>query len=204
MTTLAITNSFSLAKERYYLWRDEAIWFKRLALALGMAALTGLAAQVSIPVPGSPVPITGQTFAVLLSGVALGRRWGGVSQALYVVIGAAGLPWFSAGRGGVGMLTGATGGYLAGFVLASLFVGWMIDRHPRLRGLFAMIGLMTFTSIFLIHLPGLIGLSAWLSATTGKAPTLNHLLTVGFYPFVIGDILKTMLAASAARLIAPK
>ena len=102
------------------------------------------------------------------------------------------------------MLTGATGGYLIGFILASLFIGWMIDHHPRLRGLFAMIGLMTFTSIFLIHLPGLIGLFGWLSATTGKVPTLNHLLTIGFYPFVIGDILKTFLAASVARAVAPR
>ena len=85
-----------------------------LALVVGGAALTGLAAQLSVPVPGSPVPVTGQTFAALLVGTALGARRGAASLTLYLLAGAAGLPWFAAGSSGWTM---PSLGYVIGFVL---------------------------------------------------------------------------------------
>src|SRR6478735_937956 len=82
------------------------------ALVLGGAALTGIAAQIAVPIPGSPVPVTGQTFAALLVGTALGARRGAAALGLYLAAGAAGLPWFAEGSSGAGL---ATLGYVIGF-----------------------------------------------------------------------------------------
>ncbi|MFD4814684.1 biotin transporter BioY, partial [Streptomyces sp. NPDC058418] len=87
-----------------------------IALVVGGAVLTGLAAQLSVPVPGSPVPVTGQTFAALLVGTALGPRRGFLSLAIYTLVGMVGMPWFSAGSSGPG---GASFGYVLGMLLAA-------------------------------------------------------------------------------------
>jgi len=88
-----------------------------------MACVTGLLAQIKISLPWTPVPITGQTFAVLLTGVLLGRWWGGISQVIYVVMGVVGIPWFAGLSGGYSALIGPSGGYIIGFILAALFLG---------------------------------------------------------------------------------
>ena len=126
---MEIVTTINRTKNDVFRWRYELSIPKKLVMALGMAGVIGLLAQAKFPLPWSPVPITGQTFAVLLAGVLLGRRWGGISLAAYVVIGTAGVPWFApqAGMpifsaGGIGILTGATGGYLIGFILAALFI----------------------------------------------------------------------------------
>src|SRR6187402_2226451 len=101
------------------------------ALVLGAALLTAACAQISFPVPGSPVPVTGQTFAVLLTGAALGARRGALGQLLYVALGLA-LPFYSDGASGPDVLFGATGGYLFGFILAGYAVGRMAElRQDR-------------------------------------------------------------------------
>lgn len=105
-------------------------------LVLGGAALTGLAAQLSVPVPGSPVPVTGQTFAALLVGTALGARRGFLSLALYTVAGMIGVPWFAEGDSGTGAVSF---GYVLGMLLASAVVGALArrgaDRSPlRMAG----------------------------------------------------------------------
>ncbi|MCL0053110.1 biotin transporter BioY [Dehalococcoidales bacterium] len=112
---MEIVTTINRAKYRAFKWRYELSIPKKLVLALGFACLTGLVAQVKFPVPWSPVPITGQTFAVLLAGVLLGRWWGGVSMAIYAGLGFIGLPWFA-----VGGLASPTGGYIIGFSLGSL------------------------------------------------------------------------------------
>src|SRR3954467_8614038 len=105
-----------------------------LALVLGAALLTALCAQVSIPVPGSPVPITGQTFAVLLCGAALGANRGAAAMGLYLLLGVVGLPVYADADSGVHVVWGATGGYLVGFVIAGYVVGRLaearLDRTP--------------------------------------------------------------------------
>ena len=191
---------------RYHLFRSryQVRLAHKILLALGMAGLTGLAAQVRIPLPWSPVPITGQTFAVLLAGVLLGRYWGGASMALYAGMGVLGLPWFADWSGGIGVLAGPAGGYIAGFVLAALFLGHMTDRYVRARSFLSMLALMLFANFVLIHGPGLLQLGLWLSLAKGGAATPSSLLWMGTVPFIAGDITKAVAAAALARGITPK
>jgi biotin transport system substrate-specific component len=188
----------------YYAWRDRSSILNKIILALAMAAFTGLFAQIAIHLPNTPVPITGQTFAVLMSGIVLGRKWGGVSQVLYVGLGALGLPWFAGLSGGGAILLGATGGYLLGFILASWFLGTMIDRRPDLRAFFPLVGLMWFASFVLIQVPGLIGLSLWMSLVKGQSVTFYEVVSLGMLPFVIGDVIKILMAAGLARALVPQ
>jgi len=192
----AITRAkYDVFRRRYQL---SIPW--KLVLALGVAGLTGLLAQVRIPLPWSPVPITGQTLAVLLAGVLLGRWWGGVSMAIFAGLGFAGVPWFSGWESGLG----ATGGYIIGFILAALFLGYFTDKYIRSRSFFSMLGLMLFSNFVLIYVPGLIWLGLWLNLAAGTPATFTALLGMGAIPFIAGDITKAVLAAAIARGITPK
>jgi biotin transport system substrate-specific component len=201
MEIVAIINR---TKYEAFKWRYELSIPKKLVLALGLACLTGLVAQVRFYLPWSPVPITGQTFAVLLAGVLLGRWWGGTSMAIYAGLGAIGLPWFAGWSGGIGVLVGPTGGYIIGFILAALFLGHFTDKYIRSRSLFSMLGLMLFANFILIHIPGLIQLYFWLSLVSGEAVTLSQLLMMGTIPFIAGDVTKAIAAAVITRGITPK
>ena len=171
----------------------------KIALALGFAVLTGLLAQIKFYIPFTPVPVTMQTFAVMLAGVTLGRWWGGGAMALYVGLGIVGVPWFAGGVAGFG----STFGYLIGFVLAALFIGHMTDKYIRARAFSSMFGLMAATSIFLIYVPGAIWLTLWLGII-GQTATMASVIALGIAPFIAGDIIKTMAAAAVARVITPK
>lgn len=201
MNTIDVVNQY---KYEAFRWRYEASFVRKLALALGMACLTGLVAQLRIPLPWSPVPITGQTFAVLLAGVLLGRWWGGISQAFYIGLGALGVPWFAGWSGGIGVLLGPTGGYIYGFILAALLMGWFTERYVRSRSFLTMLGLMLVANFGLIHGPGLLQLGMWLKLVQGKAFTLWQLLSMGTIPFIPGDVTKAAAAAAIARGITPK
>lgn len=201
---MEIVATIDRAKYDVFRWRYELSIPKKLVLALGMAGLIGLAAQVRFPLPWSPVPITGQTFAVLLAGVLLGRWWGGTSIAIYAGLGAIGLPWFAGWAGGIGILAGPTGGYIIGFILAALFLGHFTDKYIRSRSFFSMLGLMLFANFVLIHIPGLIQLHFWLSLVKGEAVTLSQLLMMGTIPFIAGDVTKAIAAAAITRGITPK
>lgn len=185
-------------------WRYELSVPKKLALAIGVAGLTGLLAQTRILLPWSPVPVTGQTFAVLLAGVLLGRWWGGISLAIYAGVGAAGLSWFSGWSGGLGHLAGPTGGYVIGFILAALFLGYFTDTYIRSRSFLSMLALMLFANFVLIYVPGLLQLGLWVRSVTGEPVTFTTLLGMGAIPFIPGDITKAVMAAAIARGIAPK
>ncbi len=201
---MEIAATINRTKYDVFRWRYELSIPKKLALALGMAALTGLVAQVRIPLPWTVVPITGQTFAVLLAGVLLGRRWGGISLGIYAGLGAIGLPWFAGWSGGLGVLTGATGGYIIGFILAALFLGHFTDKYIRSRSFFSMLGLMLFANFVLIYVPGLLWLGLWLKMIAGAPATFITLLGMGAFPFIIGDIVKAVAAAAIARGVTPK
>jgi biotin transport system substrate-specific component len=201
MEILAVVNQ---AKYEAFKWRYELSLPKKLVLALGMACLTGLSAQLYIPIPWSPVPITGQTFSVLLAGVLLGRWWGGTSLAIYAGLGGIGLPWFAGWSGGIGVLVGPTGGYIFGFILAALFLGHFTDRYIRSRSFLSMLALMLFANFVLIHIPGLIQLYFWLGLVKGEFVTLSALLMMGTIPFIPGDVTKAVAAAAVARGITPK
>ncbi len=187
-------------KYEVFRWRCELSIPKKLGLAFAMALLTGLLAQLRFPLPWSPVPVTGQTLAVLLAGVLLGRWWGGASLAIYAILGAAGVPWFSGWASGFG----ATYGYIIGFILAALFLGHFTDRYIRSRSFLSMLALMLFSNFILIYLPGLVWLGLWLNVLNGQAVSVITLLGMGALPFIAGDITKAVIAAAIARGVTPK
>lgn len=162
---------------------------RHAALILAGTLVISLAAQVSIPVPGSPVPITGQTFGVLLTAGALGFRRGIASTLLYLVIGVIGVPVFSGGAHGVDVIVGATGGYLVGFVLAAAVIGRLAELGWD-RKLLGSVGAMLIGSalIYAVGLP-------WLAVVAKLDP--QTALDKGFLPFLVGDALKLALAAVA-------
>jgi biotin transport system substrate-specific component len=201
---VAIVARINQTKYDIFRWRYELSIPKKLALALGMAMLTGLLAQARVYLPWSPVPVTGQTFAVLLTGVLMGRWWGGISLAVYAGLGMAGVPWFASWNSGIGYLAGPTGGYIFGFILAALFLGHFTDKYIRARSFLSMLGLMLFASLILIYVPGLIWLGLWLNMVKGEPTTLAALLTMGAIPFIAGDITKAIIAAAIARGVTPK
>jgi len=172
-------------------------------LVVAGAALTALAAQVKVFLPFTPVPVTGQTFAVLLMGAGLGARRGMASQGLYVTAGLAGLPVFVGGTHGYQVLWGPRGGYLLGFVLAAGLAGRLAesgwDRRPH-----SAIGGLILANL-VIYAAGL----PWLWAFAGHAlrssatipasfrgSAITATLYAGFVPFVVGDALKLLLAGS--------
>ncbi|MER6091877.1 biotin transporter BioY [Streptomyces bluensis] len=157
-----------------------------VALVLGGAALTGLAAQIAVPVPGSPVPVTGQTFAALLVGTALGAGRGFLSLALYALVGMAGVPWFAEGGSGY---AAPSFGYVLGMLLAATVVGALARRGGD-RSVLRMAGTMAIGEliIYAVGVPYL-ALAADMSLTAAIA--------AGLTPFLIGDALKAALAMGA-------
>jgi len=184
-------------------WRYELDVAHKVVLALGFACLTGLLAQVRFYLPWTPVPITGQSFGVLLSAIILGR-WGGISQFLYAGIGAAGVPWFAGWKGGIGVISGPTGGYIIGFIIASFFLGYFVDKYIHSMGFLSILGLMLFANFVLIYGPGLLQLYIWLSFVKGLSLSLRELLIMGVIPFIVGDMTKVITAAAIAKAITPK
>jgi len=156
-------------------------------LVVGASVLTALAAQVAIPVPWSPVPITGQTFMVLLSGAVLGWRRGLLAQGLYLAEGAIGLPVFAGGGAGAATFAGPTAGYLIAFPFAAAITGAMAGRGWD-RHFGTMVVAMLSGSVVVFAL-GLVGLARFVPP--------DHLLAAGLYPFIPGDIVKAALAAFA-------
>jgi biotin transport system substrate-specific component len=156
-------------------------------LVVGASLVTALAAQIAIPLPFSPVPLTGQTFAVLLSGAVLGGRRAFVAQALYLLEGMAGLPFFAGGAAGAGILAGPTGGYLLAFPFAA-FVTGALARGGWDRRFATMLAAMLLGSLVIFGC-GLAGLSRFVPA--------GRLLALGLLPFLPGDVVKATLAAIA-------
>ena len=156
-------------------------------LVVGASLLTALAAQVTVPVPWSPVPINGQTFVVLLSGAVLGARRAFLAQALYLAEGALGLPVFAAGGAGAATFAGPTAGYLFAFPLAAALTGALAERGwDRHFGTMLVAMLVGSTVVFALGL----------AVLAGFVPS-DRLLAAGLYPFIPGDIVKATLAALA-------
>jgi biotin transport system substrate-specific component len=156
------------------------------ALVAGGAVLTGLAAQISVPVPGSPVPVTGQTFAALLAGTALGARRGFASMFLYAAAGVAGLPWFAGGTSGWSM---PSFGYILGMLAAATLVGALARRGgdrtmPRTAGVM----ILGSAVIYAVGVPYL--------AHAAHLPA-GRAVALGLRPYLLGDALKAALAMAA-------
>lgn len=154
-----------------------------VALVVGGAAFVGLAAQLSVPIPGTPVPVTGQTLAVLLSVAALGSVRGVASMLLYLVAGIAGVPWFAGGESGFAM---PSFGYIAGYVLAAAAVGALAsrgwDRTPLRTAVTMVVGNLV------IYVAGV----TWLAGAVHTS--LAHAVVLGVLPFLVGDAVKIVIA----------
>lgn len=166
----------------------------RVVAVIAMAGLTAGLAQARFYLPDNPVPITFQTYGVLLTGGLLGFRWGLASAVLYYLAGMAGLPVFqSGGNGWQYVAHGVTGGYLLGFILATAFTGFASERGwNRGRSLWP----MTLGAL-LVYGPGLI----WLAVFDFGWPAEGQLFSSGMYPFIPGDIVKLMLAALSVGVL---
>ncbi len=162
-------------------------WHRVIAV-VAMVGLTAGLAQARFYLPDNPVPITFQTYGVLLTGGLLGFRWGLASAILYYIAGMAGLPVFQSGGNGWHYVAhGVTGGYLLGFILATGFTGFLSERGwNRGRSLWPMT-----VSALLVYGPGLL----WLAAFDFGWPAEGQLFSSGMYPFIPGDVVKLMLAA---------
>ncbi|MDY6966656.1 MAG: biotin transporter BioY [Halobacteriota archaeon] len=185
------------ARYNFFKWRHELDVIQKVALAITFACLTGLMAQMKIFLPFTPVPITGQVFAVLLAGVLLGRRYGGLSQVFYLGIGAAGVPWFADYSGGMAYLSGVTGGYIIGFIFAAFMIGEFTDRYVASRGLLPQFILM-MGGVIIIYAIGTLHLALVLNVGISKA------IMLGVVPFVPLDIAKAIAVAGVAYAILPK
>ena len=156
-------------------------------VALGVL-FTALLAQVSVPVPGSPVPITGQTLAVVLTAAALGPVRGVAVQVFYILAALVGLPFYSEASGGVDVVLGATGGYVVGFIPAAYLIG-LAARRGADRNLLKSVPLFIAGQavIFAVGVP-------WLALSTGMSAEVA--LEKGFYPFIRGGVVKAVVASA--------
>jgi biotin transport system substrate-specific component len=166
----------------------------RAAAVLFVAVLTAIAAQVSIPLPFTPVPFTLQPMIVLVGGAALGARLGMASQVIYLVAGIAGLPVFAASPvlpQGFLRLLGPTGGFLIAYPIAAFLVGWLAERGFDRRYLTSVVAMAAgLTLIFAFGI-------SWFAWFAAPAPVgLSRALDLALYPFILVDIIKILLAAT--------
>lgn len=187
------TIAYSIPKVRSNLATDA------LLVLTGSLIVAGLA-QLTIKLPFTPVPISGQTLGVLLVGASLGAVRGGAALLLYLAQGAIGLPFFAEGESGVSFLSasGATGGYLWGFVIAAVVVGWLAEKGWD-RDAGRALGAMLIGEIIVFTL-GVLWLAAALDIPVQASGPENDALEFGLYPFVLGDLIKLLIAAGVLPL----
>lgn len=165
-----------------------------MILAALLAGVTAALAMVTVPLPFSYVPVTGQTFGVMLGGSLLGPRLGAISQAIYIALGVSGLPVFAGFVAGPGVLAGPTGGYIWAFVPGAMTVGLLTGRRPNfVRAL----GATVAGGIIVVYLIGVVQLALVTGIGFGNAVLLGAL------PFLPGDCLKAVAAAAVAARLRP-
>ena len=163
-----------------------------ILVVTGTAFIAGLA-QIALPIPGSPVPVTGQTLAVLLIGTSYGATLGLTTLLTYLLIGIAGAPVFAGGGHGIERLTGATGGYIIGMVVASLVTGALAGRRWDQRFRTALPTMLLGNAVIFSF--GVF----WLHSVTGKS--WSWTLSAGFTPFILGEVLKIAIAGTSLPLV---
>lgn len=149
-------------------------------------ALTAICSWISIPIPGTSVPINLATFAVLLAGVTLGRSYGALSMTVFLILGAVGLPVFHSFTSGVGIIAGPTGGFLIGYIFLALIAGFTKDKHVP----FAITAVLGEAVMYAAG-------TAWFMYLTGSTLTVSLLSCV--VPFIPGDIVKIVLVYPVSR-----
>jgi biotin transport system substrate-specific component len=163
------------------------------SLSAGGVLFLSVLAQIAIPVPGSPVPVTGQTLGVLLIGTSYGAGMGVTTYLFYLLAGIAGAPIFAGASHGLEKITGATGGYLIGMMVATYFLGILAKRHLDQKFLTALPAMLFANVIIFIF-----GVS-WLHYFTGKDWAWS--INAGFTPFIIGEILKIAIAGTSLPIL---
>jgi len=181
----------SALRVRWLSQEASALGLRRFLAASALTLATAVGAWIAVPVPGSPVPITLQTFVVLAGAGLLGGRLSLQAQLAYVILGGVGLPWFAGGTWGAPMLFGATGGYLIGFLLATWLIGRLLSG-PRLRSGVQILGALVLGELVLFAC-GVAWLGAYLHVSWAKACVLGAL------PFLPGDLVKVAAAAALIR-----
>jgi len=208
----------------FYRWRYESDFLVHLGLAGVFACLTGFGALVKVYLPWTPVPITGQLFFVLASAVVLGKNFGALSQILYAAVGVLGVPWFAGsntnpqpvfdglpglyrGIGGVAILTGATFGYIIGFILAAFVIGWAIDGRVRYRRP-AFLGALLLAGVGLVYAFGAAWFYGWWTTGFGVVAargglSFGDLMWKAVVPFVPLDLAKAGVVLVIGAAILP-
>ncbi len=179
------------ARSQSAAYSQSADWGRDALLVLTFSLVTALSAQVAVPLPWTPVPVTGQTFGVLLTGALLGPRLGALALLLYLVEGTCGLPFFAGGGFGPARLLGSTGGYLLAFPLAAALVGWLATRGWDRQPLLMLAAMLLGSAV--IYMLGAAQLAHFVGAP--RAFTI-----AGILPFLPGDIVKALLAAGLLPL----
>jgi biotin transport system substrate-specific component len=164
--------------------RSRVVGFEALTL-VAASAFVALLAQVRVPLPFTPVPVTGQTLGIVLIGASLGSIRGSAAVVLYILEGIAGLPVFAGLQSGLGHVFGPTGGYLAGFVAAAWLVGRLAEAGWDRRWNTSFLAMLAGNAI--IYLFGLAGLAPFVG--------LKSVVALGLVPFLAGDLLKTLIAS---------
>jgi len=178
---MTCTNALHLSTKWSTLARDAAG-------VVGGSLLIALSAQIAIPLPISPVPVTAQTLITLLAGAWLGPRRGAMCLLAYLAQGLAGLPFFAGGTAGLAHLVGPTGGYLVGLVGAAFVAGWLSEKIHNPRAVTTLLAmLLAHAVVYLLGLP-------WLALFVGRDVSL--LLAAGLLPFIPGDLAKVILATA--------
>ncbi|MDO9537176.1 MAG: biotin transporter BioY [Thermoplasmata archaeon] len=190
---------YANARHRFYEWRTELDYARMTMLALAFSCLTGMSAFVRIYTPISAVPFTLQTFIVLMSGMVLGHKWGGISQTLYVGLALAGIPWTTQG-GGLDAVFGYTGGYLLGFIIAAFVVGYLTDMDIKYRTTKYQVPIMTL-GMLLIYIPGVVVLA---TVTSMPLMGMSGAIMLGAGVFIIWDIVKLAMAGAAGKFLLTK
>ena len=157
------------------------------------SALTAIGSFIRIPLPFSPVPITMQTLFTYMAGALLGGNLGALSQLIYILLGISGMPIFAGGNAGISVLVGPTGGYLVGFVAGAFVIGKMTETKKN-SGLLWLLSCMMVGTI-IIYIPGVIQLMNWNKIGLAEA------VITGVAPFIIGDILKMLIATYTTHRI---
>jgi len=164
---------------------------KELVLPALFAALTGVLSYVSIPMPFSPVPVTGQSLGVMLAGGVLTTRQAGLSMITFLLLGIVGVPVFAGGAAGLGVLAGPAGGYLVGFVLGAMVITLLRGNNQLPRLILALL----VGGLVVVYIPG----TLWLSRVTGL--DIKAAFSIGVLPYLPGDSLKVAIAMVAAAKI---
>jgi biotin transport system substrate-specific component len=169
------------------IWPEKSLT-RNCLLVIGTSLLLALSAQIAIPLPFSPVPVTSQTLVVLLAGAVLGSRLGTLSVLVYIAEGAIGLPFFAKGGAGLAYLRGLTGGYLLGFVVAAFVIGFLVEGGLGRKfstAVFAMV-----VGNVLLYCFGVLWLKSALNISISRS------LAIGLYPFILGDLYKIGIAST--------